>query len=90
MAGTPKFKVHDADGRYVAAAVDATLAVAIISSVGSDGWRVKHDGRIVWDEGPDKADGYDEAAELIYARIDAHNPYRRGFEPGTAYATREA
>jgi hypothetical protein len=68
MAGTPKYKVHDANGEYVAATVDSTLAAALIGAAGGHGWVVKHSGRIVFREGAEAvraADSIDAAAEII-------------------------
>lgn len=71
MAGTPSYKIYDQDRNYVAATVDATLAAALIGAAGSDGWIVKHSGRIVFREGDAAraADSVDFAAEIIDANI---------------------
>ncbi len=81
MAGTPKFKVHDEAGNYVAATVDAHLAAALIGAAGGNGWKVKYNGRIVWDEGAEfawgegagsvrSAESIDHVAEIINDRIE--------------------
>ena len=74
MAGTPSFKVHDDTGRYVAATVDASLAAALIGAAGAVGWKIKHDGRIVWREGSEPTTSFesiDAVAEIINDRITA-------------------
>jgi hypothetical protein len=71
MAGSPPFKVHDSEGRYVASARDVTLAAVVVAFLG-DGARVKYHGRIIWTEGSESepaGDSFDGAAELMSARI---------------------
>jgi hypothetical protein len=71
MAGTPKFKISDQFGTYVAATVDATLAAAVVALLG-EGAKVKVYGRIVWREGFEAIsaqESYDVAAETMDARI---------------------
>ena len=61
MPGTPKWKVFDEQGTYIASVADAHLAAALVGSAGSEGWTVKLHGRIVWREG--------ETVSPTYARV---------------------
>lgn len=72
MGATPRFKIHDETGVYVAATADPTLAAALIGAAGYEGWKVKHTGRIIWREGAEEiaaAESYDRAAEIMDARV---------------------
>ncbi len=70
MAGSPRFKVYDAEGVYQAATRYAELAAAVVALLG-DGSRIKLDGRIVWREGTDghAGDSYDQVAAVISERV---------------------
>jgi hypothetical protein len=71
MSGTPRYKIYDPAGRYLAAVADSTLA-AVMVSVLADGSRVKLNGRIVWREGSEviqAGESYDQAAEIMDARL---------------------
>lgn len=77
---TPGFKVYNADGEYVAATIDTTLAAALVGSVLSEGARVKFGGRIIWREGAEEipaGESYDRAAEIMADRVTAHWAERR-------------
>lgn len=79
MSGTPRFKIYDDQGIYQAATRDATLAAVVVGVGGFDGWTVKVNGRIVWRQGSEEfsaADSYDDAAMLIYDRIEEHHRQR--------------
>lgn len=73
MSGTPRFKIHDDRGRYVAATVDASLAAALVGAAGWEGWTVRvRPGGIIWREGREAvraAESYDHAAEIMYDRL---------------------
>lgn len=74
MARTPRLKVYNAAGKYIAAVVYAEDAAALIAgghgpgTTIRDGHRVKD---IVWTEGDDgqAAESYDTVANKVYARI---------------------
>lgn len=75
MSGTPGFKVFDAEGNYVAAVRDASLAAALIGSALYEGARVKFNGRIIWREGEEEVrsgESFDRAAEIMHARVEAN------------------
>lgn len=88
MGSTPQFKVYDNENAYVAATVDAHLAAALLGAAGSDGWKVKHSGRIIWREGSEDVPAsasYDFAAEVMYYRVRLH-AYERGVGSAQAVA----
>lgn len=67
MAASPKYKVYDDQGNYLASCRDATLAAALIGAAGWDGWRVKYEGRVIFAEGASTSarDSVDEAATVM-------------------------
>lgn len=74
MAGSPRFKVHNPQGEYVASCKHVEDAAMIIAGYG-DGAKIR-DGmngkRIVWHEGRESCaagDSYDTVAATVWARV---------------------
>lgn len=71
MAGSPRFKVYDATGKYQASCKEIEAAAAVVSFYG-EGATIK-DGhtRVVWREGVDgdAGDSYDAVAEKVWASV---------------------
>jgi hypothetical protein len=72
MAASPKFKVYDATGTYLAACKEVEAAAAVVSLYG-DGSTIRtgHSKRhTVWTEGADgeAGDSYDEVVEVVAER----------------------
>ena len=76
MAGSPRWKIFDSEGRYQASAKDVGLAAMIVTFLGDgatirDGHSLKS---TVWTEGQEDqpaGENYDLAAITIYGRTDA-------------------
>jgi hypothetical protein len=86
MAASPKYKVYDDTGTYVASTKDGTLAAALIGAAGSEGWRVKVDGRLVWREGSEvtsPTESIDTVAVMIENRV-RFNTYAAAVGPRAA------
>jgi len=65
MAGTPKYKVHNEAGTYVASCKEPEACAALLGSIYHNGC-VKVEGRIVYrDLNGDSAESYDCVAEAI-------------------------
>lgn len=70
MSGTPRFKIYNAAGEYVAACRDGEDAAMMVAHLG-DGARVKLYGRIVWREGSEDfsaGESCDAARDVMRAR----------------------
>ena len=72
MAATPKFKVYNPSGEYVAACKHVEDAAAIVALYGH-GSRIydQFHRRVLWDEGHEKCpagESYDIVAEVVYGR----------------------
>lgn len=70
MASTPKYKVHNPDGEYVAATRYAEDAAILVAEYGP-GAKIKVGGRIVWREGAEEiaaGDSFDRVREIIHER----------------------
>lgn len=74
MSRSPKYKIINPQGEYVASCKYAEDAAMIVAAYG-DGAKVRYDstnGRVVWHEGHETtfaADSYDEVANVIHTRI---------------------
>lgn len=73
MSGTPRWKVYDGDGLYVAACRYIEDAAAVVGGH-DDGSTIRdgaHNRRIVWREGKDghAADSYDDVAATVNMRV---------------------
>ena len=79
MAATPKLKVYNKDGEYLAACKHGEDAACLVAMYGN-GATIRHEhSRIVWIEGDEAqlaGESYDFVAETIAARIET-NTYRR-------------
>ena len=67
MAGAPRWKVYDANGKYQAATKEIEAAAALVSFYG-EGSKIKLDHRnVVWVEGEDgeAGDSYDAVADKV-------------------------
>lgn len=74
MAGTPRLKVYNPDGEYVASFKFAEDAAMYVAAAGTN-YTIR-DGHkfIVWSEGHEiqpAAESYDTVAECVYARMEA-------------------
>lgn len=74
MASTPRLKVYNADGEYVASFKHAEDAAILVAGLGDN--TTIRDGHkfIVWDEGHEiqpAMESYDLVAECVYARMEA-------------------
>jgi hypothetical protein len=80
MAGSPKLKVYNPSGDYVAACKHGEDAAAIVAGSGDGATiRLGHS-RVVWREGAESfvaGESYDGVANLIAERIEAIN--RKGY-----------
>ena len=75
MAASPRFKVYNPQGEYIASCKHIVDAAAIVSIYG-DGARIKDGGRIVWAEGREEfsaGESYDQVAEVVWERIRERN-----------------
>lgn len=74
MAGSPKLKVFNVKGEYVASCKHAEDAAAIVALHGR-GAKIKYEHKhIVWTEGAETqpaAESFDFVADTVNARIDA-------------------
>lgn len=72
MAASPKYKVYNPGGEYVASCKYVEAAAAVVALYGSGATiRVGHSKRsIVWQEGTDgdAGESYDVVAEIVYQR----------------------
>lgn len=69
MSASPKWKVYDADGRYQAAMKEPEAALVIVEFYG-DGATVRYDHSvIVWRQGVDSRDSYEEGNEIMASRL---------------------
>ena len=76
MAGSPRFKVFNPAGEYIASTKHVEDAAAIIAGCYGEGAKIKDSGRIVWHEGHEDCpafESYDRVAEVVWARIRATN-----------------
>lgn len=77
MSGTPRFKLYDPDGSYVAAFKYPEDAAVLLGVYGAgaklrDRWS---NSRVVWREGEEltgAADSYDTVAEIVWQRVQAY------------------
>lgn len=73
MAGSPQFKVYDANGEYIGCVKYAEDAAVLVGICGrGDGAKVKwQHTKTVWTQGEDgdAAESYDAAAETINGRL---------------------
>lgn len=75
MAATPRFKVYSEDGQYQAACKELYAAIAIVATVGSEGWTVRdgHSARkFLWREGAEEipaSESFDRAVEIMWTRL---------------------
>jgi hypothetical protein len=71
MAGSPAFKVYDAQGVYQAATKRPEEAGAVVSLLGRGSTIRYQHGKTVWEEGKDgwAGESYDQVAELVWARV---------------------
>lgn len=71
MAATPKYKVFNPSGEYVASCKYAADAAAIVAAYG-DGAKIKlGHAQVLWVEGEEAieaGDSYDEVASIVHAR----------------------
>ena len=77
MAGSPKWKVYDADGTYQAACKDIVAAAALVGSFYCEGSTIRlghPKKRTVWTEGVDgfASDSYDIVCEVVNRRMFTH------------------
>lgn len=80
MAATPRLKVHNPNGEYIASCKHYEDAACLIAMYG-EGATVRHadigsrDKRdVIWREGAERiaaGDSYDEAADIMRSRVDA-------------------
>lgn len=82
MAKSPRWKVYDGQGNYLASCKEPEMAAAIIGGVGVEGWTIRHSHRksdVVWTEGIDGRAGesYDTVAVLAYQRVRERRDARR-------------
>jgi len=74
MAQSPRYKVYDDEGTYLASVREPDLGAAIIAAFGCAGWTIR-DGhsRAVWTEGKDGAasESYDTVQRTALGRIQA-------------------
>lgn len=77
MSGTPRFKLYDPQGLYVAAFKFPEDAAALLGVYGAgsklrDRWSGS---RVVWREGEEltgAADSYDTVAQIVWQRVDSY------------------
>jgi hypothetical protein len=75
MAGSPRFKIHNPSGEYIASCKHLEDAAAIVGNYG-DGATIKDGGRVVWREGREAfsaAESYDGVRETVWERVRAYN-----------------
>ena len=78
MAATPRLKVHNPDGEYIASCKHYEDAACLVASYGT-GAVIKHadlgrGNQVIWREGSERvaaAESYDEAAQIMAERVSA-------------------
>lgn len=73
MAGSPRFKVHNPSGEYVASCKHAEDAAMIVGNYGAGAFvKDKYTKGKVWEEGKEEipaGESYDRFREIVHARI---------------------
>lgn len=74
MAGTPRYKVYDADGTYIAATKEVEHAAMLLAGLNSSGATIRDGHRradVLWTDGVDgvAGDSFDEVAILAGQRL---------------------
>ena len=69
MAAAPQWKVYDAQGSYQASCKEIEAAACLVSLYGEGATIRDRHGPVVFTEGVDQADGYDQVAALVLSRI---------------------
>ena len=79
MSGSPKFKIYDCNGDYMAATKEAEAAAVLVSWYG-DGATIRYEhGPVIWREGAEGApatDSLDGTSETVWSRINARRQLR--------------
>jgi len=73
MAGSPKWKVYDAEGVYQAACKEGEAAAALVAFYGEGASIRRRHGPVVWREGSESqpaAESYDFVVETLASRED--------------------
>lgn len=71
MAGSPEFKVYDAQGEYQASTKEIEAAAALVAFYGNGATIRWQHSRVVWTEGSEPqpaAESYDNVANVVSAR----------------------
>ncbi len=77
MAASPRFKVYDADGEYVASFKYLEHAACLVAGIGGAGTTIRdRHATILWTEGSEEfpaAESYDGVAQVAWARLNDPN-----------------
>ena len=69
MAASPQFKVYDSQGIYQAACKEIEAAACLVSLYGEGATIRDRHGPVLFTEGVDQNEGYDQVAALVLSRI---------------------